>query len=906
MTASRRSAGRLARLALALTLALGALLALAASSALAAAQPAIESASAVEVTSDSATLRALINPREAETSYYFEYGAESCAAHPSACTDLPAAPGAPVGEGAEGLGVSVLANKLAPSTTYHYRVVAINEAGTSESTEQTYTTQSTNTAFGLPNGRMWEMVTPPNKQGADLTAVGNEQGADIQAAEDGSAITYGATAPFVENPSGSAVLEVTQVFSRRLSPGAWNTQDITTAHNEGGNAVALGHSAEYKLFSTNLELGAVEPSGHTPLPPLPAGSEKTIYLRTAGGEYVALVTAANVRPGAAFGGNEENGGGVQFVSATPDFSHVVISASEVQLTETPVLSSEGPYGLYMWTAGHLELVSILPDGEGISGQLGSRSNEVRHAISDDGSRVIWSNGLFGEHLYMRDIAAKETIQVDAAQGVAEPGGASSQYQTANVTGSRIFFLSSQKLTPNATATGRYQEDDLYEFEVTSVPGAPLAGKLTDLTAYTKAGEEAKVQAVVEASADGSYVYFVADGALTAGAEAGAPNLYGEHFDQGSGAWEAPRLVATLSASDRPDWGAFEGANDLARLTARVSPNGRYLAFMSDRRLTGYDNLDARSGEPDEEVFLYDDATGKLVCASCNATGAQPIGIHEGNFYEERLVDYAQNWSGQWLAANIPGWDSKDLTSALYQTRYLSNSGRLFFNSSDALVPADVNGTEDVYEYEPEGVGSCAPPTYGEDGSIVHSKALGGCVALISAGTSAEESAFMDASASGSDVFFQTAAKLEPQDQDKGYDIYDAHECSEASPCAPPQASVPPPCTSTDACREAPQQQPVIFGAPASAAFSGLGNLTPLTQPKSGESRTHGTSRALKRAIARCRTKYSRSDRKRRRCEQRVRRRFRTARRATFAHRHDERGAQEARTSSTHTSGRRGR
>ncbi len=77
--------------------------------------------------------------------------------------------------------------------------------------------------------------------------------------------------------------------------------------------------------------------------------------------------------------------------------------------------------------------------------------------------------------------------------------------------------------------------------------------------------------------------------------------------------------------------------------------------------------------------------------------------------ESNLVDYAQTWQDRWLAGNIPGWTTKDLSNAIYQSRYLSNSGRLFFNSSDALVPADVNGKEDVYEYEPAGVGSCQAP-----------------------------------------------------------------------------------------------------------------------------------------------------------------------------------------------------
>ena len=58
----------------------------------------------------------------------------------------------------------------------------------------------------------------------------------------------------------------------------------------------------------------------------------------------------------------------------------------------------------------------------------------------------------------------------------------------------------------------------------------------------------------------------------------------------------------------------------------------------------------------------------------------------------------------------------------------------------------------------------------------------GCIGLISSGTSSQESAFLDASENGDDVFFLTAAQLVPADTDDAYDIYDAHVCSEASPC----------------------------------------------------------------------------------------------------------------------------
>ena len=128
-----------------------------------------------------------------------------------------------------------------------------------------------------------------------------------------------------------------------------------------------------------------------------------------------------------------------------------------------------------------------------------------------------------------------------------------------------------------------------------------------------------------------------------------------------------------------------------------------------------------------------------------------------------------NRQEHWLAGNIPGWTAQSLASALFQSRYLSDEGRLYFNSPDELVPAATNHKENVYEYEPSGVGSCESPT-------------GGCVALISSGTSDRESAFLEATPDGGDVFFLTEANLLPQDTDTAFDIYDARTCTAESPC----------------------------------------------------------------------------------------------------------------------------
>ncbi len=823
---------------------------------------AIHQESASVVTSVSSTLNASIDPNNSATTYYFQYGTSS-----SYGTDVPSAPGVALGSGSGDLSVHVHLQGLASGTTYHYRVVAVAEPGgelfTVYGPDKTFTTQTSRTTLTPPDGRAWEMVTPPNKQGSTIDVIGFEAGDDIQAAADGHGITFGASAPFVENPAGNDALELSQVISTRKAPGVWESQDITTPHpGQQDSEFALSHSNEYKLFSTDLSLGFVEPKGHYPLPPLPAGSEKTVYLRDASGGYTALVTAANTAPGAHFGGNEGNYGGVQFDTATPDLSHIVL-AEVAQLTSTPV----NECGSVIWEAGTLSCAE-------------GNVTSSRHGISDDGSRVIGSEFQGHTGLDLHDLVKKETVQVDAAQGSPEPELNETTYNTASTDASRVFFESPQRLTADSTATPQHA-NDLYVYEVTSAAGAPLAGQLTDLTVDANEGETAKVRGVIGASNDGSYVYFVAAGLLGDAAERGAvngTNLYVVHYDGAAHSWDAPHFITELtdgaplssgapSSGDSPDWEAV--TNNLVQMTARVSPNGSYLSFMSQKSLTGYDNTDANSGAADEEVYLYDAQADRLVCASCNPTGARPTGVLIRGGFAEHLVDWTAGlWAGRYISGNVPGYIT-NTHSPTFQSRYLSDTGRMFFNSSDALVPADVNGKEDVYEYEPAGLASCQAPDYGQSASVVFSETLDGCVALISAGTSEEESAFMDASETGGDVFFLTLSQLSPNDLDTNLDIYDAHECTASAPCAPPTATTPPPCSSGDACKPAPTPQPGIFGAPPSETFSGAGNVVssgskPTVKPKLT------TKQKLVKALKVCRKKPRP---KRAACERQARKRY---------------------------------
>jgi hypothetical protein len=766
----------------------------------------------------------------------------------------------------------------------------------------------------LADGRAWEQITPQNKLGSSIYPITKVFG-QVQASEDGSAITYTTNAPIVTNPPTNRAPEPTQNLSRRGS-SSWSVEDIIPPAGNQAAGYAGNTGTFYEAFSYDLSSGFMTPAEHekvTATEPLlsPESTESATFKRDLTrptGEceplpsscYVSLVSPLNESSEVPFG--PVNGKAqVKFTSASPDGQHAVLLAT-VPLTPEGVAQNE-PEGLYEWAAadGSLKLVSVFPAGEGpgesgpqlrLGGPGENNGSVMRNAISADGSRIVWSTGAGTERLYLRDTVTGETIRVDSKQGVAkQPKSGRAVYQTASADTRRIFFTDVTPLTEDATTSkGEEAEEeaenrglgDLYVCEVPK-EAEKLECTLKDLTAEVKAAnEEAGVQGVIGASEDGTFVYFVADANLGAhgaagncvprvGAEIDAErvgalpalrcSLYVEHFNGTS--WEAPAFVASLSSLDHNDWFGQISAGGLSLVTSRVSPNGEYLAFMSQRSLTGYENVDVNpvaEGARDEEVFLYH-AGANVQCVSCKPGGAPPQGVFDtiGSGEGQGLViDRAEAWRGLWVAANIPGWTGRSLEGAVYQSRYLSNSGRLFFNSADALVPAaegavrkeKVGGVEtsvgvsNVYEFEPGGVGDCASET--------------GCISLISGGGSQQESAFLDASVNGNDAFFLTAQPLAGTDTDAVNDVYDARVCTAGSPCITPPPPPPPPC-SGEACKGSVTSVPAAPGTPPTTQ-PGPGNIGAKIEVRGGEAKKPPVTKKpppltraqkLKKALKKC-------------------------------------------------------
>jgi hypothetical protein len=794
--------------------------------------PTIESESVSAVTGDSVTFGLKIEPNGPVTSYRVEYGPTA-----SYGENVPAPDGV-VGSGFAAQELSLHVQGLAAQTTYHFRVVAYNAKGTVYGEDRTFTTQSPVVGSVLSDGRQWELVTPAEKLGS-LFYAQNVGAYDAcasacpfvaEASVNGDAMVDLASAPTESEPSG--YVKEASVLSTRGPDGGWSSQVISPRHEQAaGPYIASG--GEYVFFSEDLSTGIIAPFG--PFTALsPEASESTPYRRTNYLEgnvdkycestcYRPLVTQADTPGGEKFGGETAPGAGCpaplyvcgpRFAAATPDAKYVVLKA-EMHLTATPNEGAGGgePY-YYEWGNGELQPLDLLPESEGGEGVGIGAPSAVTHELSDDGS-VFFD---YGGHLYLHDFAKKESVRLDVAQGVAEPATGEASFIYAASDGSRMLFSDSQVLT-------EAPEGGIYECQIVEnagVPGCDL--KLTTLTSGATSGT------LLGGSKDATYLYFD-----------NANHLIVDHYGNSEwtttngpyvGPWpESPAVVA--------------GLPNLSP-TFEISPDGRWLTFMSEEKLTGYDNRDAVSGQPDIEVYIYGAESNKVVCASCNPTGARPVGVE---YDQKDLV--AGSLERGWAAANLPPWTKATYATQpevkFYETRFLSDSGRLFFNSHDALVPQDIDGTQDVYEWEPPGVGDC---TTSASGFSEHS---GGCVSLISSGTSVEESAFMDASGSGGDVFFITLTKLVSQDFDNAMDVYDAHECTAQSPCTPQPATVPPACSTGDACKAAPTPQPSIFGAPSSATFSGAGNVSPPGRPAAKKVKSKPLTRAQKltRALKAC-------------------------------------------------------
>jgi hypothetical protein len=618
------------------------------------------------------------------------------------------------------------------------------------------------TALAIPEGRVYEMVSPLFKGGYGAGSIGEAGIPSVS--PDGESVVFKSFGAF----SGALFDGLTGYIARR-GPVGWSTTSLAPPASllpaQFGAGSPQGLSPDLEL---SLNEGVPGPdqgrAEHT--------KKEAVYLvhSTADGVVPASFQVAGKVLKAV--------GEVRFVpelvGASRDFSHIVFftGGTEAVLPEA-VGAGRQEYDLTTAgaQAGSLRLVAVKNDGQlinqlcnvKVTGSTGPGGGEL--SLPDGGEEVFFTtvaaSGSGGqqeecpEHrqLFVR-LGDARTVEVsrplspcsEVPCGPEAATRASAAFVAASEDGSTALF------TTTAPLTGGDEDGatDLYLAKIGCPAGNPACGvaerevtSLVQVSHDPHPGEAAEVQGVTAAAADGSRVYFVARGVLSSGPNAegrsavrGADNLY--VYDLGGGApvfvtdlCSGPELSGLVKEARCPNTIEFENpgqsqsGNDtqlwLGGGGQTAGSDARFLLFSSFGRLLPGDSDTAR------DLYRYDALSGTFDRVSVGEGGADA----NGNNSEFGVV--------------------------LNELRDISEDGsRVVFATSERLSPLARPGVINNYEWHKE-------PGWSE-----------GVVSLVGPGDGGEGGGLaLTISSSGRDIFFLAAEGLVAQDTDGAPDLYDA-------------------------------------------------------------------------------------------------------------------------------------
>ncbi len=701
--------------------------------------PVLSNVGAIQIQDTSARVAFTVDPKHSPTGYVIQYGTTPALGSSTAPLDIGAGNGPQT--------VSQVVDGLSPDTSYYYRVVATNLTATTTSSSKTLHTRATpfppagpgncsneglrqaQQSTYLPDCRAYEMVTPPDKNNADVDKTIFLQGPLAGLSSGGDRVAFCSEALFGERPA--AFPEFCGAYLSQRGAGGWTTTHPLPYYCELNQGTDAGHVTGFNhlTLSPNFDYGALEqPEGGQgcALPPLDpaAPSQTNLYRQDLSGALADSSTYNLLSPKLA------SATPAQFRGASDDFSHVVF-ISEANETDPPDSPAPGHFWkLYEWVkqgedgcaqaGGCISLVSrdtgnapfttpsvlatVLVDGF-------SPPTPGPGAVSADGERLYFlqnvadsvnSGGVVCEnsdcHLYMRE-GGTTTYRVSTSECTVNCGvdDSADGFEWASSRGDVALFKSCAKLT-NASSpadscggTGG-PSTKLYRWDENAAPGH----RLVDLSIDNEPGDGVQpgVQAVIGAStredlpasdnrAAGNTVYFVAAGQIVPGASPAASNavkLYRWQWNDGN-----PSVDYLTTLSDTNDVPTSDHLNWSHRFT-RVTPDGRYLLINSVRQIDPVADQDS-----DRDIYRWSADAG-WTCISCQPPGVPSAGgaVSSNGQGGPSTGDWT-SVAGEGLALNTQLGGFVQL-SAVGRPISMSDDGqRIFFDAPDELVPQDIDG-----------------------------------------------------------------------------------------------------------------------------------------------------------------------------------------------------------------------
>jgi hypothetical protein len=692
----------------------------------------------------------------------------------------------------------------------------------------------------LPDGRAYELVSPAGeKNGADILPDSQR----TRAASNGDAVAYSSLKAFGDAVGTGVATDYVSVRSENPNPGSsgWSTHAVTPPQDPLSiNGVLSDDPLYVGDFSPDLRRGVF--SAWSPVTDDPnVAATANLYARddllTLGDGRYRLVTPCPLcdLTGTPLPPLSRPRFVPFYAGASDDFEHIAFE-SQVQLTpDAP--SSAGPR-VYQWDQGTLSFAGYIPAGAdascggtgptciaspaslaGMGGTAGLGFRPV-HVMSSDGNRLFITVPTttdgdvspfgFRGRLYVRtansvtdeitasertDCAGDPTCGGDGLPDPSPDGYQVARFWAASADGARVFFTTGQALTDDAPPVGNQK---IYMYDASQPASDPHNLTFVSADAEPADGEN-DVQGIIDTSDNGRYVYFVTTGQLISGGPA--------DVDRGIYMWHDGTIafIGKMLVDETGELMTTGASFTLFYPQTRATPDGRFLVLSSHDGTgfaTGHDHgvCPTSFGVGCRELYVYDAQTQTLECASCNPSGAP-----------------ATASAATGLAA------SSGASTTWHLNRAITTDGkRVFFTSAEPLVIEDVNGKQDVYEYD-------------TSENSVH---------LISSGTDASNSYFLDASSTGNDVFFITRERLIGWDIDTSYDLYDARV---AGGFSEPKPS-PPDCSGS-ACQVTPGLPP---GAEQLASASiGGGDLVPHLKHSSKRPCRKGRARMKVNGKRRC-------------------------------------------------------